>query len=40
MNLSLLSQKNIEELKRVKGFTDNKCSPYGEDIINIIKNNA
>ena len=32
--------KSIEELKNVKGFTDNKCSSYGEDIINIIKNNS
>ena len=32
--------KSIEDLKKLKGFTDNKCSSYGEDIINIIKNNA
>lgn len=32
--------KSIEDLKKLKGFTDNNCSSYGEDIINIIKDNA
>ncbi|MEE0265871.1 MAG: NERD domain-containing protein [Acutalibacteraceae bacterium] len=31
--------KSIDELKRIKGFADVKCSKYGEDVLRILKEN-
>lgn len=35
-----VAPKNVEELKKINGFGDIKCSKYGDDILNIIRENT